>query len=164
MEPLFRLRPVCTALVHLFRVSDKKAHTALQWVAADLLRARAVEPVYHLSHRIRLDPTDAQRHYFAQCARTARFVWNWAVKASMELYRKGQRPNMDALKKVFLAKEKPHLLWLHEVQRDAYHQPFRDMAKTWSKFYKDVAKGYAPEPLDYEARRALKAKGSSCSA
>ena len=33
-------------------------------------------------HRIRLNPTEAQASYFAQCAGIARFTWNWALNRS----------------------------------------------------------------------------------
>ena len=31
-----------------------------------------------IAHRIALDPTNAQRTYFARASGTARFAWNWA--------------------------------------------------------------------------------------
>ena len=32
-----------------------------------------------IAHRIALDPTNAQRTYFARASGTARFAWNWAL-------------------------------------------------------------------------------------
>lgn len=51
-----------------------------------------------LAHRIRLDPTPAQRDYFARAAGTARRVWNWALAEWRRQVAAGQRPNAMALK------------------------------------------------------------------
>ena len=32
-----------------------------------------------IAHKIALDPTNAQRTYFARASGTARFAWNWAL-------------------------------------------------------------------------------------
>jgi transposase len=44
-----------------------------------------------LAHRIRLDPTLAQRDYFARAAGTARRVWNWALAEWQRQLSVGQR-------------------------------------------------------------------------
>jgi putative transposase len=54
-----------------------------------------------LSHQLRLDPTTAQRDYFARAAGTARRVWNWALAAWNRQVAAGQKPNAMALKKQF---------------------------------------------------------------
>jgi putative transposase len=42
-----------------------------------------------LSHKIALDPTVKQEHYFRRAAGIARFVWNWALAQWKERHEKG---------------------------------------------------------------------------
>jgi transposase len=52
----------------------------------------------NLSHRIQLDPTAAQREYFARAAGTSRLVWNWALAEWNEQYEAGGQPKAVDLK------------------------------------------------------------------
>jgi len=95
-----------------------------------------------LSHRLRLDPTPAQREYFARAAGTARRVWNWALAEWNRQVAAGQKPNAMALKKQFngikysdrdwLDNGQP---WLRTIHRDAHAQPFANLAKAWSRYF-----------------------------
>jgi transposase len=53
------------------------------------------------AHKIRLNPTDEQKVYFAKAAGTARFVWNWALAEWNRHYEAGERPTALKLKKQF---------------------------------------------------------------
>lgn len=96
-----------------------------------------------LAHRIRLDPTPAQRDYFARAAGTARRVWNWALAEWQRQVAAGIRPNAMALKKQFNrikyldpdwldSEDRP---WLASIHRDAHAQPFANLAKAWSRYF-----------------------------
>jgi putative transposase len=95
-----------------------------------------------LAHRIRLDPTLAQRDYFARAAGTARKVWNWALAEWERQLASGQRPNAMSLKKQFNAIKYSHpdwldtngQPWLRSIHRDAHSQPFANLAKAWSRY------------------------------
>ena len=96
-----------------------------------------------LSHRLRLDPTPAQRDYFARAAGTARRVWNWALAEWSRQVAAGQKPNALALKKQFnrVKYSDPGWLdddgqpWLRTIHRDAHAQPFANLAKAWSRYF-----------------------------
>jgi putative transposase len=96
-----------------------------------------------LSHRIRLDPTPAQRDYFGRAAGTARRVWNWALAEWNRQVRAGLKPNAMALKKQFnrIKYSDPDWLdadgqpWLRTIHRDAHAQPFAHLARAWSSYF-----------------------------
>jgi putative transposase len=96
-----------------------------------------------LAHRIRLDPTSAQRDYFARAAGTARRVWNWALAEWQRQLSAGQRPDAMTLKKQFnrIKYAHPDWLdadgqpWLRTIHRDAHSQPFANLAKAWNHYF-----------------------------
>jgi len=96
-----------------------------------------------LAHRIRLDPTPAQREYLARAAGTARRVWNWALAEWNRQVSAGLKPNAMALKKQFnrIKYSDPGWLddngqpWLRTIHRDAHVQPFANLAKAWSRYF-----------------------------
>jgi putative transposase len=96
-----------------------------------------------LAHRIRLDPTPAQRDYFARAAGTARRVWNWALAEWQRQLAAGQRPNAIALKKHFNAIKYTHpdwldadgQPWLRSIHRDAHAQPFANLVQAWNQYF-----------------------------
>jgi IS605 OrfB family transposase len=82
-----------------------------------------------LAHRIRLDPTPAQRDYFARAAGSARRVWNRALAEWPRQAAAGQRPNAMALKRQFNAIKYTHPDWLGagariaRARKDFLHKP-----------------------------------------
>jgi putative transposase len=96
-----------------------------------------------LAHRIRLDPTPAQRDYFACAAGTARRVWNWALAEWQRQVSAGQRPNAMALKTHFNTIKYLHpdwldlngQPWLRAIHRDAHAQPFASLGKAWKHYF-----------------------------
>jgi putative transposase len=96
-----------------------------------------------LAHRIRLDPTPAQKDYFARAAGTARRVWNWALAEWNRQVAAGLKPNAMALKKQFnrIKYSNPDWQdvdgqpWLRAIHRDAHAQPFANLAKAWSRYF-----------------------------
>ncbi|WP_230023484.1 transposase [Massilia sp. Bi118] len=97
-----------------------------------------------LAHRIRLAPTPGQCAYFARAAGTMRRVWNWALAESLHQIADQQHPNMMALKKRFNAIKYTHRdwldnegqPWLRTIHRDAHAQPFANLARAWSRYFK----------------------------
>jgi putative transposase len=102
-----------------------------------------------LSHQIRLEPTLAQREYFARAAGTARRVWNWALAEWNRQVAAGLQPNAMALKKQFngIKYSDPDWLdadgqpWLRTIHRDAHAQPFANLAKAWSRYIDQRRRG-----------------------
>lgn len=72
-----------------------------------------------LAHRIALDPTFAQRAYFARACGTARFTWNWALAQWDRRWATGEKPNGKMLKAAFNAIKYDAYPWLKNIHRDA---------------------------------------------
>jgi len=55
------------------------------------------------AHKIRLNPTPEQAHFFECCAGVARFVYNWGLEQWKAQYEAGGKPSALELKKQFNA-------------------------------------------------------------
>jgi putative transposase len=53
----------------------------------------------------------------------------------------GMNPNAASLKKEFNAIKYTVYPWLDDIHRDAHAEPFTNLAKAWSKFFKDLTEG-----------------------
>lgn len=113
-----------------------------------------------LAHRIRLDPTPAQRDYFARAVGTARRVWNWALAEWQRQRAAGGKPNAMALKKQFNAIKytAPDWLddegqpWLRTIHRDAHAQPFANLARAWSRYFEQRRAGQPAHPPRFKKK------------
>jgi len=107
-----------------------------------------------LAHRIRFEPSRAQRDYFARAAGTARRVWNWALAEWQRQAAAGGKPNAMALKKQFNAIKYADPAWLDEngrpwirtIHRDAHAQPFANLARAWSRYFEQRRAGAPAHP------------------
>jgi putative transposase len=91
------------------------------------------------AHKIRLHPTEEQKHYFARAAGTARFVWNWALAEWNRQYTAGEKPTAFKLKKQFNAIKREQFPWTWEVTKNASDQPILDLGKAFSAFFEGKA-------------------------
>jgi len=112
----------------------------------------------HLSHRIRLHPSDEQRRYFERACGTARFVWNWALAEWNRQYEAGGRPTAKKLKKQFNAMKYDAYPWLKDVHRDSHAQPFLNLGKAWAEYFEDLAAFKAKKLQDRPHPPRLKKK------
>ena len=87
------------------------------------------------AHKIRLNPTEEQRGYFAKAAGTARFVWNWALAEWNRQYEAGEKPTALKLKKQFNEIRREQFPWTWEVTKNASDQPFLDLGKAFTTFF-----------------------------
>jgi putative transposase len=107
-----------------------------------------------LSHKIRLNPTSAQREYFARAAGTARRVWNWGLAEWQRQVAAGLRPNAMKLKKQFNAikysdrawLDSTGYPWLRAIHRDAHAQPFAHLANAWNRYFSSLHEGSRVRP------------------
>lgn len=53
----------------------------------------------HRAHKIKLQPTKAQEHYFARACGTARFAFNWALVEWQKEYEAGGKPGYPKFKR-----------------------------------------------------------------
>jgi putative transposase len=87
------------------------------------------------AHKIRLNPTEEQKVYFAKAAGTARFVWNWALAEWNRQYEAGEKPTALKLKKQFNAIRREQFPWTWDVTKNASDQPFFDLQKAFTAFF-----------------------------
>ena len=92
-----------------------------------------------LAHKIALDPTIKQKHYFQRAVGTARFVWNWALGTWKALYEKGEKPNALNLKKLWNTCKREEFPWVYEVAKDVNQHPFANLQNAFSRFFKGEA-------------------------
>lgn len=93
-----------------------------------------------LAHKIELRPNNIQKGYFARACGTARFVWNWGLSEWKRQYEEGLKPSGLGLKKEFNAIKTERFPWVFEVLRDANSQPFSNLQKAFTGFFKGVSK------------------------
>jgi putative transposase len=93
------------------------------------------------AHKIRLDPTFKQQHYFRKACGVARFAWNWALAKWEENYQAGNKISSLDLKKEFNASKKQAFPWVYEVTKYACQQPFIHLQKAFENFFSKRA-GY----------------------
>jgi len=55
------------------------------------------------THKIKLNPNEAQATYFAKAAGTRRFIFNWGLAEWQRQYEAGDKPTARKLKKQFNA-------------------------------------------------------------
>ena len=54
-----------------------------------------------ISHKIKLDPNNKQKTFFAKSVGCARFTYNWALDEWKKQYKAGENPTAFKLKKQF---------------------------------------------------------------
>lgn len=70
------------------------------------------EAMIVLTHKIRLTPTNEQVTYFVNACGTARKVFNEALAMWDRLYKEGEKPNANMLKKLFNKDKYVKFPWL----------------------------------------------------
>ena len=87
------------------------------------------------AHKIRLNPTPEQAHYFAKAAGTARYTFNWAVAQWKRQYEAGEKPSALKLRTQFHALRREQLPWTYDVTKCATHGAFMDVAAAFKNFF-----------------------------
>lgn len=93
------------------------------------------------AHKIRLNPTPEQEHYFRQAAGNARFAWNWAV-AILRQARKDQikLPLIGDLKAEFNRIKRDQFPFVLETTKCAPEQAFADLKQALANYFNDITK------------------------
>lgn len=89
-----------------------------------------------LAHRIALDPTVEQTIALARASGCARFTWNWALAEWKRQYEAGEKPTALKLKKHWNTVKRNEFPWVYESPKDANQQPFSNLQKAFTKFFK----------------------------
>lgn len=93
------------------------------------------------SHKIRLNPNNAQATYFAKACGCARLAYNWGLAEWKRQYEAGEKPSAFGLKKQFNAIKKSQYPFVTEVTKWAPEEAFRNLDSAFKCFFKR-GKGY----------------------
>ena len=93
-----------------------------------------------LAHKIELDPTVAQRVYFARAAGTARFAYNWALAEWQRQYKAGEKPSEAALRRQLNACKGAAFPWMQDVTKCAPQQAIKNLGAAFKRFFKGLGK------------------------
>lgn len=92
------------------------------------------------AHRIRLHPTAEQIEYFIKASGTRRFVYNWGLTEWQRLYKAGEKPSANSLKKQFNAIKGEQFPWVYDVTKCAVEGAFMDLGTAYKNFFEGRAK------------------------
>jgi len=87
------------------------------------------------AHKIRLDPTNKQKNYFARAAGCARFASNWALAEWQRQYEAGGNPSEASLRRDFNAIKAKEWPWIYEVTKCAPQMAIKDLGKAFQNFF-----------------------------
>ena len=94
-----------------------------------------------LSHRIELDPTNAQATHLAQAAGVARFAYNWALGQWNDIYQLHKLdpdvvPTSEAeLRRALNALKREHYPWMMKVTKCAPQMAIKNLGKAFDNFF-----------------------------
>ncbi len=89
-----------------------------------------------LAHKIRLDPTNTQRTFFAQCVGTARFAYNWALEEWKQQYQAGEKPHEVALRQLLNGLKDDTFPWMVEVPKSVAQQAIKNLGDAFRRFFR----------------------------
>lgn len=96
------------------------------------------------AHKIRLNPNNKQRTYFARSAGVARVAYNWALNMWQVQYEAGEKPSESKLRKELNAIKKVEFPWMSEVTKNAPQQAIKDLGSAFKHFFRRVKAGEKP--------------------
>jgi len=93
-----------------------------------------------LAHRIRLEPTSAQKAHFIRACGVARFAYNWGLAEWQRQYAAGEKPSEAALRKQLNARKHECFPWMREVTKNAPQQALKNLGRAYTNFFEDLSK------------------------
>src|SRR5262245_51401259 len=88
-----------------------------------------------LADKIALDPTPAQRRYFARACGTARFADNWALGEWRRQYKAGEKPNDTSLRRELNQLKRENVPWMYDVTKAAVQEAIIDLGSAFRAFF-----------------------------
>jgi putative transposase len=93
-----------------------------------------------ISHKIALEPREAQRSYFARACGTARFAYNWALAEWKQQYLAGEKPSEGSLRRKLNSIKDEQFPWMREVTKNAPQQAIRNLGTAFKNFFAGTGK------------------------
>ena len=97
-----------------------------------------------LGQRIRLDPNNVQASWFARCAGTARFAYNFGLARWKELYEAGEKPNWRMLNAELNVRKRTDFAWMREIPWAVPNRALADLGSAFAHFFRRVKVGDKP--------------------
>lgn len=94
-----------------------------------------------LGQRIRLDLNDVQQTFFARCAGTARFAYNWGLARWKKQHEAGEKPSAYSLNKELNAIKADEFPWLVELPWAIPTVALLDLGAAFSNFFRRAKAG-----------------------
>ena len=88
-----------------------------------------------LAHKIALEPTAAQRLYFARAAGTARFAYNWALAEWQRQYPAGGKPSDVSRRRDLNAIKRAQFPWMFDLTKCAVQEAIIDLGAAFRAFF-----------------------------
>jgi len=94
-----------------------------------------------IAHKIALDPTNAQRTYFARASGTARFAWNWALAewqcqyAARHEDESRAQPSDAGLRRKLNGLKREEFTWMFDVTKCAAQEAIIDLGAAFRSFF-----------------------------
>lgn len=97
-----------------------------------------------LAHKIALDPTNAQRTYFAKACGVARLAYNWGLAEWKDQYAVGGKPSEAALRRQFNAIKRDRFPFVMEVTKCAPQHAIMHLGDAFKNFFRRIKAGEKP--------------------
>lgn len=99
-----------------------------------------------IAHKIELVPNNKQKTYFRKAFGCARLAYNWGLAEWQRRYKAGEKCSWVDLQKSYNSIRKIEYPFTLEVTKFASTEPFRNLGKSFSKFFNDLKKGTVSYP------------------
>lgn len=94
------------------------------------------------AHKVRLEPNNAQRSHFQQCAGTARFAWNWGLaewQRQYDEFKNGKRekaPTAYGVRNDFNAIKRQEFPWVLGMSKCVPQEAFAQLGDAYKRAFK----------------------------
>jgi len=109
----------------------------------------------NIAHRIRLNPTPEQEEHFFAASGVARFTYNWALAQYNNALRRGEKPNINEIKREFNRQRREEGLapFTYEVSSYANQYAFMDLKSAISRYFDLKKKDKLKPPKGWKGRK-----------
>lgn len=101
------------------------------------------------THKIKLDPNQAQAIYFARACGVARHAYNWALAEWKRQHEAGLKPDAMKLNKQYNAIKRTEFPWALEVTKNAPQQAIKNVGAAYKNFFRRVKESKPGVPVGY---------------
>ena len=91
----------------------------------------------HKAHKIKLNPTKAQKVFFEKSFGVSRFTYNWALNKWKADYEKGVKQSAYSLVKHINSIKRTEFPWMMEVGKTCCQYPIHNVEFAYKKMWKE---------------------------